>query len=162
MATPLVWISAAELRFVLDVDDPLAPERDHGGDSHRLPEVHVSRAEDGEPVHHAHARAARLERDLAADGEVADVALGRSRPIPPLTPGDLDVLGRHPAHRRAARSTRGTSALFRCGPLVSFAPSGAAPWRAARVARALAKAIVSSSGDKLSATRSRSVARRTA
>src|SRR5690606_34703700 len=83
----------AELGLVLDVHDAFAAERDDRGDAHRLAELDVAGGVDREAVHDADAEALRVERDLAADGELADVPLGGAGALAALPPGALDVLG---------------------------------------------------------------------
>ena len=108
--------AAAELRLALDVDDPLAPDADDRRDAHRLPELDVAGAEDAEAVDDADARPARLERDLAAERELADVALRAPGALTALQPGGLDVRLRDQADRgRRHRRPEGRRPLLPFG-----------------------------------------------
>jgi hypothetical protein len=89
---PLRVDGTPELSFTLDVDESLAPESDDGCDAHGLTELDVPCAEDGQSVHDADAIAAGIQRNLAADGEIADMSLGRSGTSSSLGPGGVDVV----------------------------------------------------------------------
>ena len=156
MATPLVWMlppSCASRSTSMSPSRPMPTTAVMriGWPNSTSPALKTDR-----PLTTPDAQPARVERHLAAQRDLADVPLGAPGALAPLEPRRLDVLRRHHARRAAARSTRGTGATGASAVVLAGRRASSSSCVALAAASALANAIVSSSGDRMSASFSRS------